>query len=277
MGSSMAANLARAGFAVTGWNRTKGRITVQAAVDGGVTVCDDLTQAVQDADAILLCLSDTKDIEDMLLSHDFLKGKISSGSIVIDMSTTGPECAKKLAAALLEDKIQFVDAPVSGGDIGARNGTLTIMVGAEKADFDRCLPLFQAMGNNITHCGNVGAGQAVKLCNQVLCAVNMVAVCEALSLAQQLDIDPKLVVDVCSTGAAGSWALANLGPRILSGDLAPAFKIKDMQKDLRLVGESHAGLPGVKLANDKFGDVVVREGTAGSALGTQAMIKAYAE
>ena len=128
-----------------------------------------------------------------------------------------------------------MDAPVSGGDVGAKNGTLTIMVGGREADFNECKPLFEAMGENITLCGDIGSGQAVKMCNQILCSLYMVGLCEAMQLAKHQGIDPSLIIEVCGTGAAGSWALSNLGTKIIDDDYDPGFAIKHIVKDLRLV------------------------------------------
>jgi 3-hydroxyisobutyrate dehydrogenase len=173
----------------------------------------------------------------------------------------------------------FLDAPVSGGDVGARNASLTIMVGGEREVFERCLPALQSIGKNIHYCGPSGSGQALKLCNQILCAVNMLAVCESFKLAELLSIDPQLMIDVCATGAAGSWALSNLGTRIVQGDLGPGFMIKDMQKDLRLVRESlsTAGidLAACDLADRKFNEAVKAMAAGGERKGTQAMSVAY--
>jgi 3-hydroxyisobutyrate dehydrogenase len=280
MGASMAANLARAGFEVVGWNRTPGKPNAARAQEAGVTLAASAVEAVTGAAAVFLCLTDVDDIEQMLLGPEGVVDAIGPGALVIDMSTTGPQCAQRLHRNLAERGLRFIDAPVSGGDVGAREGTLTIMVGGEKSDFEDALRYFQSIGKNIKYCGSAGAGQAVKLCNQILCAVNMVAVCEAFTLADELGIKPELVIEVCSTGAAGSWALANLGPRIARGDWAPGFKIKDMQKDLRLVlsclkDNSRERLPGTVLADRQLDVVRDVSGDDSGAQGTQAMMRAY--
>jgi 3-hydroxyisobutyrate dehydrogenase len=278
MGGSMAANLSRAGFAVCGWNRTPDKPTVKSAQAAGVQSANTALEAVKDVDAVFLCLTDAADLKELLLGETGIAGGIARGALVVDMSTTGPACARDLHGQLFKLGLHYLDAPVSGGDVGAREGTLTIMVGGDRSDFDRAQPYFKAMGKNIWYCGESGSGQAVKLCNQVLCAVNMVAVVEAIGLAESLNIDPKFVVDVCQSGAAGSWALSNLGPRILKGDLAPGFKLKDMLKDLRLVGEcgpDSDALPGTGLAEKMFVTARSLGGTNGGDQGTQAMIRAY--
>jgi len=281
MGGSMAANLARHGFEVKGWNRTPGRQSALRAAQSGVELKETAADAVAGAQVVFICLTDVQDIEQALFGERAIAKAIDKGALVVDMSTTGPACARDLSTKLNALGLRFLDAPVSGGDVGAREGTLTIMVGGAEDDFNQCRPWFEAMGKNIRYCGHSGAGQAVKLCNQILCAVNMVAICEAFHLAESLDIDPKLVVEVCGTGAAGSWALSNLGPRILRGDLGPGFKIKDMLKDLRLVGEALSNgttkdiLPGTTLAAEKFVTARDCDGTNGGDQGTQAMISAY--
>lgn len=278
MGGSMAANIARSGKSVLGWNRTPGRPAVETAAAAGVKIVDTAAEAVCSAEIVILCLSDVEDLEMMLFGENGIAGELQKDSIVVDMSTTGPAAARKVAERLLRQHVRFLDAPVSGGDVGARNGTLTIMVGGDAQAYEKALPVFETMGKHIRHCGDSGAGQAVKLCNQVLCAVNMVAVCEAFELAQDMGIDPQLVVDVCETGAAGSWALSNLGPRILRDELGPGFMIRHMLKDLRLVKANARAaeekLPGTKLAEDKFLEVQ-RTFPSGAELGTHAMIQTY--
>jgi 3-hydroxyisobutyrate dehydrogenase len=278
MGGSMAANIARSGRKVLGWNRTAGRPDAVRAAEAGVHLVSTATDAVAEADIVFLCLSDVTDLQDMLFGPGGVASSLRAGTIVIDTSTTGPECAREVAGKLLKREVHFLDAPVSGGDIGARNGTLTVMVGGDEQAFATALPVLQAIGKNIRLCGPAGAGQAVKLCNQVLCAVNMVAVCEAFRLAEEMKIDPQLVVEVCGTGAAGSWALSNLGPRILREELGPGFMIDHMLKDLRLVqenfSEAHDELPGTALAQSKF-EEVRDENDQGGKLGTHAMMLTY--
>ena len=185
------------------------------------------------------------------------------------------EQPKKIASQLNAKGIHFLDAPVSGGDVGAINGTLTFMVGGTQADFDLCQPVFAAMGQNIYLCGPVGSGQAVKLCNQILVSLYMVGISEAIVLAQRQGIDPNLMISICGTGAASSWALTNLAPKIPVGDYAPGFMIKHILKDLRLVQETlkEDTLPGVTLAQELFKIVGRLEG--GNLQGTQAMYRAY--
>jgi len=278
MGGPMAANLARAGYAVTAWNRSPERPGIQTAAEAGATVAASLPEAVAAADIVVTCLGDVPDVERVLLGEGGVATHARRGTLVADMTTIGPEATRRIAGQLQQQGLSLVDAPVSGGDVGAQNGTLTVMAGGEPAEFERCYPLFAVMGQTIRHCGPVGSGQAVKLCNQTLASLHVVALCEAMQLARQQGLDPNTVVEVCSTGAAGSWILANLGPKLAAADpdLAPGFAIGHMLKDLRLVRESvpdASELPGTQLAERLFQAVAQLED--GRQQGTQAMILAY--
>ena len=192
------------------------------------------------------------------------------------MSTVSPKVTREVAAALQERGVAMLDAPVSGGDVGAINGTLSIMVGGDEAVFNQCLPVFEAMGTNINLIGSNGAGQTTKLCNQIAVSVNNMAMAEALMLAATSDLDVQKVIDAISGGAAGSWQLSNLGPRIAAGDFDPGFMVYLQQKDLRLVlqaaNDVKLALPAVSIAHQFF-NIVERAGCAEE--GTQALIKAY--
>lgn len=279
MGGPMTANLARNGLSVKAWNRTPNRPGIDIAAAAGATIVPSIAEAVESADAIFTCLGDVPDVEEVILGSGGVAETAKPGALVVDFSTIGPNAVKKIAAQLEPRQLRFLDAPISGGDIGAVKGTLTIMVGGSQEDFNQCQPMFAAMGKNVRLCGPVGSGQAVKLCNQVLCALNLVGLCEAFELAKEQGIDPNLVVEVCSTGAAGSWTLANLGPKIARSDFAPGFKIEHILKDLRLVLESMEAssqeLPGVELSDRFFKLVRELDGCSGGELGTQAMIRAY--
>lgn len=271
MGGPMSANLAQKGLAVRAWNRTPNRPGGAIAAAAGVNVVSSLQSAVENAEIIFTCVGDVPDVEEVILGG--VVKFAQPGALVVDMSTIGSNAARKISAELQAHHLRFLDAPVSGGDIGAQKGTLTIMVGGEPADFAECEPYLAAMGKTIRLCGPVGSGQAVKMCNQALCAVHMVALCEALQMAEKQGIDPNLMIEVCSTGAAGSWALSNLGPKIVAADLAPGFMIKHILKDLRLIQETGANLPGVELADRLF--KMVENMDHGAKQGTQAMIRAY--
>jgi len=277
MGGPMASNLSKAGFVVRGWNRSPGRATAVAAGDAGVGVVATVADAVSTAGIVALCVSDVDDVEEVLFGASGVAAKAAAGALVVDYSTIGPRAARDFGSRLRAAGLRFLDAPVTGGDVGARAGTLTIMVGGEADDFEEARAMFAAVGKVARHCGETGAGQAVKLCNQVLGALHMVALTEALALARMQGIDPSLVVEVCSTGAAGSWALTNLGPRVLQRDFAPGFMVKHLVKDLRLVLETPPGhgldeLRGTILAKGLLEKVAA---LGGAALGTQALTLAY--
>ncbi|MGK7871798.1 MAG: NAD(P)-dependent oxidoreductase [Xenococcaceae cyanobacterium] len=281
MGGPMTANLARNGYPVKAWNRTPNSPGVEIAASVGAKVVSSLREAVESADVIFSCVGDVPDVEEVILGAEGLVKYAKPDALIVDMSTIGSDAARKIGTELKKHNLRFLDAPVSGGDIGAQKGTLTIMVGGEPSDFEECKPLLEVMGKTIRLCGSVGSGQAVKLCNQALCAVYMVGLCEAMKMAEQQGIDPNLMIEVCSTGAAGSWALSNLGPKIVESDFEPGFMIKHILKDLRLVQEtikpSGQNLPGVELANRLFKIIKELDGGKGAEQGTQAMIRAYRE
>jgi 3-hydroxyisobutyrate dehydrogenase len=277
MGGPMAANLARQGFPLTVWNRSPNKPGLQQAQQAGARVCDAIQEAIAEADIIFTCLGDVPDVEAVLFDPGGVIEHAQPNSLIVDFSTIGREAAQQIAQRLADKSLRFMDAPISGGDIGAQQGTLTIMVGGELADFEAVQPYLNVLGKNIIHCGPVGSGQAVKLCNQVLAAVHMVGLCEAIALAQLQGIDPALMVSVCETGAAGSWALSHLGPKIIDDDLEPGFMVQHILKDLRLVQEtlaqSSTPLPGVALAEQQFQQV--SQLLNGDRQGTQAMIRRY--
>ena len=279
MGSPMASNMIRGGFKTSIWNRTANRPSVKAAVDAGCIATSSISQAVKDADFILTCVSDVPDVEEVLLGKDGVSEHAKKGAIVIDLSTIGIKAARSIGNRLKDCGLKFLDAPVSGGDIGAQNGTLAIMVGGDTKDFDEALPVLKSMGKNVHHCGPIGSGQGVKLINQNLGAVHMVALSEAMRLAQVLDVDPNLVVKICSTGAAGSWALSNLGPKMIDSDYSAGFRVKDILKDLRLITEELSGkesLPGLELSKELFRHVEESFPKGeGNLNGTQAMEMVY--
>ncbi len=277
MGSAMAANLARKNLKVKVWNRSSTRPGLEVAEQAGAIVCQKLSDALAGADLVFSCLGDVADVESVLTGPAGVSQRAGAGAIVVDFSTIGPAAARDIEAKLAAAQMIFLDAPVTGGDVGAREGTLTIMVGGDEAIFHQVEPYLQQMGKTVRYCGPTGSGQAIKLANQALCALNLMGVCEAMRMVEDLGLDKKLVVDVLEKGAGGSWALSNLGPRIVAGDLQPAFAMKHMLKDLRLVFENvpaQGQFPGTRLAFDLFEKVLAMDAGAGD-LGTQAMIKAY--
>jgi 3-hydroxyisobutyrate dehydrogenase len=273
MGAPMAGNLLKAGFKVTVWNRTASRTEPLAAA--GASVAASPAAVARASEVTISCVSDSPDVEAVALGPRGVIEGAAAGSVYVDCSTISPAVARKVADALRGRGVEMLDAPVSGGDVGARAGTLAIMVGGEAAVFERCLPVLQAMGKTVVHVGPNGAGQVVKLCNQVAGGLNLLAMAEAIALSRGAGVDPGKMLEVVSAGAAGSWMLSNLGPRAVAGDFAPGFMVDLMQKDLRLVLETSAAsrtpLPGTALVNQVF-RMLEAEGRGRD--GTQAIVDA---
>jgi 3-hydroxyisobutyrate dehydrogenase len=233
MGRGMANNLLKAGFKVRVWNRTASR--ADALVEAGAELGSSPADVAAHSDIIVTCVSDTPDVERVILGEDGIIHGAKSGALVVDCSTISPQVTKEIAAKLAEKGVHMLDAPISGGSEGAAKGTLSIMIGGEEAQFQRALPVFQAMGKTITHIGTIGSGQTVKLVNQVLVVGNCLAMCEALLLAQAGGVDLQKTYEAISQGAAGSWMFSNRGPQIMNRDWRPGFTVALQQKDLRLV------------------------------------------
>jgi len=273
MGGPMAANLVRAGFEVTVWNRTPAKAEPLAAL--GAAIAGSPAEVAEAAEVVVSCVTDSPDVEAIAIGPSGIAEGGRAGLYYVDCSTIAPATARRLAARLGGQGIRMLDAPVSGGDVGARAGTLAIMVGGEAADFEAVQPVLQAMGRTIVHCGPSGAGQVVKLCNQVAGALNLLAMAEAVTLARRAGVDPAKMLEVVSAGAAGSWMLTNLGPRAVGGDFTPGFMVELMQKDLRLVMETsedtQTPLPGSALVQQLFR---MLEARGRGRDGTQAIVEA---
>jgi len=236
MGSGMSMNILKAGFPLTVWNRTATR--TEPLVKAGAKVAKSPKEVAENSDIIIDIVTDSKDVEEVLLGPSGVIHGVKPGTIVIDMSTISPIRTREMAARFREKGIKMLDAPVSGGDIGARNGTLSIMVGGDSDAFDEAVPVFQAMGKTITHIGGNGDGQICKAVNQILVGMNMLGVAEALVFAKKAGVDVKKVHAAIVGGAAGSWQLTNNGAKLLVGDHEPGFKVKDYLKDLRIIMET---------------------------------------
>ena len=251
------------------------RLPVALGLFGLRVVADFGKDVAQRCTVLISMVPDSPDVEKVYLGPDGVLEGVSAGTLLIDTSSISPVTAVKVAQAAEAKGCQMLDAPVSGGDVGAKNATLSIMVGGDADTFARAKPILEIMGTPVL-CGDSGAGQTVKACNQILCAVNMIAVCEALTLAQRSGLELTQAIEALSSGAGGSWALVNLGPKIVAGDLAPAFMIELIQKDLRIVQAAaqtlRVALPGTALAQQLFRAVEAEEG--GGKLGTQAMVRA---
>jgi len=233
MGRGMAHNLLKAGYTLNVWNRTASRMDELASA--GATPRTSPADVAAHSDIIITCVSDTPDVVAVIAGADGVLQGLRAGALVIDMSTISPQTTVDLASQVRAKGASMLDAPVSGGSEGAAKGTLSIMVGGDEADFNRALPVFQAMGKNIVLVGAQGAGQTVKLVNQILVVGNALAMSEALLFAQAGGVDVTKALAAVSGGAAGSWMLSNRGPQILNRDWRPGFTIDLQQKDLRLV------------------------------------------
>ena len=234
MGGGMARNLLKAGFDLTVWNRTAERM--QPLVEAGARPAKDPADLAAACDIVIMCVSDTPDVQAVILGDTppgVLHG-LQDGALVIDMSTISPSATRELAGRLAEKGGHMLDAPVSGGSEGAAKGTLSIMIGGEADDVARARPALEAMGKAITHVGGHGAGQMVKLVNQILVVGHALAMSEALLFAQAGGLDLRATIEAVKAGAAGSWMLSNRGPQIIERDWRPGFTIDLQQKDVRL-------------------------------------------
>ena len=236
MGRGMADCLLRDGHDVTVWNRTPER--TDDLVGAGAAVAGTPEELAATCDIVMMCVSDTPDVEAVTLGNNGLIHSLGAGKLVVDHSTISASATRKLATAVAETGAAWVDAPVSGGSEGAVKGTLSVMVGGDAADVARARPYMESYGSSITHVGPIGAGQMVKQVNQVLVVVNGLAVSEALLLAKAGGLDLDATIEAVKGGGAGSWMLANRGPQIVDRDWRPGFTIDHQQKDLRLVLES---------------------------------------
>ena len=236
MGRSMASHLIKAGNTLHVYNRTKEK--AKDLLDLGATWHDSAGSAAAAADVVITMLGFPKDVEDTYLGKGGIVERAKSGALLIDMTTSSPILARKIATAASAKGLTALDAPVSGGDIGAKEARLVIMVGGEQAGFDRAKPLFELMGKNISLLGPAGSGQHCKMANQISVAVGMVAWIEALIYAKKAGLDPTQVHASISGGAAGSWAMTNLAPRALAGNFAPGFYVKHIIKDMGIALDS---------------------------------------
>ena len=273
MGKPMALNLIKAGFGVTVYNRTASK--AEQMVSQGAKKVNSPREVAEETTVVITIVSDTPDVESVILGKNGVIEGIKPDSVVIDMSTISPEATRRIAARLKEKGSHMLDAPVSGGEQGAIDGTLSIMVGGDREIFERCQPILQAMGKNIIHVGSNGMGQTVKLVNQILVAGTLNAVVEALIFAQRSGVDLEKAIDAVKGGAASSWQLINLAPRICKRDFQPGFMIDLMQKDLKLVMESAGAakipLPTTSLVHQMYYSL---QSAGEGRSGTQALVKA---
>ncbi len=273
MGMPMARNLLKAGFEVVAYNRTASK--TEALAKEGARKASSPKELAMECPVVITIVSDTKDVAAVILGKDSVIEGARPGSVVIDMSTISPKTTREIATRLKQKGVSMLDAPVSGGDVGAATATLVIMVGGDGEVFQRCRPIFEALGKNIVHVGGNGMGQTVKLMNQILVVGNLYAVVEALVFAQKSGADLEKAINAVKGGAAGSWQLTNLGPRIIKRDFSPGFMVDLMQKDLRLVMEATAEmklpLPVTSFINQLYYSL---QGSGEGGSGTQVLVKA---
>jgi 3-hydroxyisobutyrate dehydrogenase len=274
MGRSMAGHILRAGHHLIVYNRTKEKAAELIAA--GAEWQGSAGRAAADADIVITMLGFPTDVEATYFGPGGIIDSSAPGALLIDMTTSSPVLARRLAAAADGKGQQCLDAPVSGGDIGAREARLVIMVGGGSSAFERARPILELLGKNISLLGAAGAGQHCKMANQIAVAVGMVSWCEALAYAKNAGLDPVAVHASISGGAAGGWAMTNLAPRALSGNFAPGFYVKHILKDIRIALDSAADLklelPGLTCAQRLYDAVAA---TGGEELGTQALYQWY--
>lgn len=283
MGGACAARLAAAGYELTVFTRTQTK--AKPLLDAGAVWADSPRAVAERSDVVFSCVGYPRDVREIFFGTD---GVFSAWStldpnaaadrkIFVDMTTSSPELAVEIADAAERAGFDALDAPVSGGDVGARNGSLSIMVGGSATAFERLAPVFANLGTNVRRAGGPGAGQRTKTTNQILIAGNMIGVCEALLYAYRAGLDLDGVLASVSSGAAGSWSLSNLAPRILNGDFAPGFYVEHFVKDLGIALDDaerlRLSLPGVALARQLYLALIAQ---GGERLGTQALIRALA-
>lgn len=271
MGSSMARHLLDAGHPLHIFTRTKEK--AQPLMDAGAIWENSVAGLSEKVDVIITMVGYPTDVEEVYFGEKGILAHAKENSYIIDMTTSKPALAEKIASQAREQHMFALDAPVSGGDVGAQNATLAIMVGGAETAFEEVLPIFNLLGTNVARLGEAGAGQHTKLANQIAIASGMIGVCETIVYAKKSGLDPSRVLESITTGAAGSWSLSNLAPRMIAGDYSPGFYVKHFIKDMRIALESaqEMGLqtPGLSLSLELYEDIA-NNGENDS--GTQALI-----
>ncbi len=275
MGKSMCGHLLKAGFKGVVFNRTPAK--AQSLVDLGARLVDSPAAVAQAADVIFTIVGYPSDVRSVTLGEQGTLSCASPGKVLVDMTTSQPALAAEIYKCAKEKGVHAIDAPVSGGDIGAREARLSIMIGGDKPVVDALMPCWNAMGKTIVHQGSAGAGQHAKMVNQILIATNMIGVCEALLYGYRAGLDLETVLSSVSSGAAGSWSLSNLGPRVIRGDFAPGFFVEHFIKDMGIAlaeaERMQLALPGLALSKQLY-VALAAQGHAKS--GTQALLLALA-
>lgn len=269
MGSPMAKNLLNKGHTLFVCTRTKSK--AQPLLDLGAHWCDTPAQCAAQAEVLITMVGYPRDVEEVYLSAEGILQHAKPGTYLIDMTTSDPALAQKIHQEAKARGLSALDAPVSGGDVGAQNATLSIMVGGEWEDFEACLPVLEALGKNIVYAGRAGAGQHTKMTNQIAIAGALAGVCEALAYGQKNGLDLHSTLATISKGAAGSWQMDYNAPKIIQSDFSPGFYLKHLVKDLNLA-LAQPGLPVTQLVRDMLADL---ENQGLGNLGTQALIQHY--
>lgn len=274
MGQSMVRNLMKHGFEVQAFTRTKEKAS--SLLDEGVIWCDSIRDVCQGADAVITIVGYPSDVEAIYFGEGNILDSAEPGTLLIDMTTSSPKLAERIAETAIERSLLPLDAPVTGGDVGAKNGTLSILVGGGEFAYNKAKPLFEAMGQSIERMGYAGSGQYAKLANQIAIAGIMMGNAEMLAFAKRANLEPEALIRTIRGGAAGSWTLENLVPRMVVEDYAPGFFIKHFIKDMTLAIESanelQLKLPGLELAQRLYH--ILEENGYGEN-GTQALIEYY--
>ena len=276
MGKSMVRNLIKAGFELHIYARTKSK--VEDVINEGAVFHDSIADCVKECEAVITIVGFPVDVEEVYFDKGNILDSVQQGTYLIDMTTTSPMLDQKIAEEGKKKGLHVLDAPVTGGDIGAKNGTLSILVGGEKADYEACMPLFEAMGTNINYQGAIGCGQHAKLANQIMIAGTLSGVCEAFTYAKAKGLDLQTLLDSVSTGAAGSKQLDTFGPKILEGDYAPGFFMKHFIKDMKLaLTEANMSNINLDVLSQVLANYELLQAEGYGELGTQALIKYYEE
>ncbi|MGE7624841.1 NAD(P)-dependent oxidoreductase [Viridibacillus sp. NPDC096237] len=274
MGSSIIKHFLHAGHNVNIYTRTRGKAS--PLIELGAKWFQTAGEVASHSNIIFTMVGYPQDVEEVYFDESGIFKNGQAGSIVVDMTTSQPTLAKKISNHAKSLQMDALDAPVSGGDIGAQNGTLSVMVGGEREVFNKITPLFNLIGTNIVYQGKAGAGQHTKMCNQIAIATNMIGVCEAIAYGEKAGLDIEDVLISISSGAAGSWSLSNLAPRIVKDDLAPGFYLKHFIKDMKIALQEaelmQLNLPGLVLAKKMY-DELAAKGYEDN--GTQALINHY--
>ena len=274
MGKSMIRNLKKAGYELYIYNRTKEK--AEELIEEGAVWCDTPGDCAKNRDVVITIVGYPKDVEDVYFAEDGILENADEGTYLIDMTTTSPKLSVRIYEEGNKKGLHVLDAPVSGGDVGAKKGTLAIMVGGEKIDFEACQDVLAAMGTSIVYEGPAGSGQHVKMANQIAIAGAVSGVCEAIAYTKAMGVDVDTMIETIKGGAAGSWQLSNLGPKMASGDYAPGFYIKHIIKDMKIAEEEaeerELVLPILQKVCEMYQELE-RQGKGGN--GTQGLIEYY--